>query len=278
MARTVSVRIRSEKSISELLLSKIDALGFDGILEHSPNDFEAFIAESDYLTKHLESPLMQLQKEFSVQMDLTLIEQQNWNETWESSFEPVEISGKLLIRAPFHKTKQELPLEIIIEPKMSFGTGHHGTTHLMAEMLLDMDLKNKTVLDAGAGTGILSILSEHLGARKVVGFDLEKWAFENARENARLNGCLNTHFYLSDASGLPFGEKYFDITLANITKNVLKEDIPLYLNYLRPNGTLVISGFFETDIEEMAQFSKNLGMEVKKTTMKNNWAAIQLSH
>lgn len=277
MPNSIAVRIQSEIPISEVFLWELDMLGFEGIIEHSEKELEAYISATDFTLNALESKLSVLAQKFSLKFETSIVKQQNWNQTWESSFEPVEIDAKLRIRAPFHKPDLQFPVEILIEPKMSFGTGHHGTTHLMAQMLLDLDLQGKSVLDAGSGTGILSILSEKLGAAKVIGFDVEEWAFSNAVENAKLNHCHNTGFHLSDASGLPFGEKYFDIILANITKNVLKEDIPLYLNYLRPNGALVISGFFEADINEMAQFSKELGIEVKRTTMKNNWAAIQLS-
>lgn len=159
---------------------------------------------------------------------------------------------------------------------MSFGTGHHATTYQMAQLMLQKQIQGQYVLDAGCGTGLLSILAEKLGAKKVSGFDVEDWAFNNSLENLKLNNCTKTNVFKGDAQKLPYDQKDYDLILANITKNILKEDIPVYLNCLRPGGTLMISGFFEEDIQEMVYFSKNLGLEVIKTKTKNNWAALEL--
>jgi ribosomal protein L11 methyltransferase len=223
----------------------------------------------------IEKGIEQLMREFSFEYSVKTIPEQNWNAEWESSFEPVLIEDKIRIRADFHKPSPKNVLDIIIEPKMSFGTGHHGTTYLMSKFLLDLDIKDKTVLDAGSGTGILSIISEKLGAKKTIGFDIEEWAYNNSLENAELNKSEKIEFYKSDASALPFGEKDFDIILANITKGILKEDIPVYLNYLKGNGTLVISGFFENDIPEMEQFLIDNNLIIEAKAVKNNWACIK---
>ncbi len=278
MTTFLSIRIRSEKELPEQLSSELDQLGFDGIIEHNENDLEAFIDESLFDKIGAFNELDRLKNDFQLEIQISELEEKNWNETWESSFEPVEIERKLRIRAPFHSFSPDFDIDILIEPKMSFGTGHHGTTFLMAQLLLEYNPAGKNVLDAGSGTGLLAILAEKLGASKVTGFDIEDWAFNNSVENLELNNCTNTSVFKGDANGLPYDQSYFDLIVANITKNILKEDIPVYLNYLRPGGTLMISGFFEEDMAEMTNFSKKLGLEVTKTKTKNNWAAIELKN
>ena len=272
-----SIKVKAKAENLDILIALMEDLGFEGFLEENSKEFSAFIPSKDYIAKKLSDSLNLLKTQFDFEYTLLEIEEENWNAKWESSFEPVEISSKLRIKAPFHSTINGFDIEIVIEPKMSFGTGHHSTTYLMSECMFDVDIKDKVVLDAGSGTGLLAILAEKLGAKKVVGFDIEEWAFKNSLENQILNACKKVSFFQSDARGLPFGEKQFDIVLANITKNILKEDIPLYLNHLRPKGDLLISGFFELDIKEMEKFTKPLGLEVVKTAVKNNWAVIQLS-
>ncbi len=276
MPEFYSLRIKSENPLPEYLSIDFDKYGFEGIIEHSENEIEAFIKAEDY-GKHLETEFLRaFANQKDIQISFSKVEEKNWNETWESSFETVLIENRLRIRAPFHPESDKFDIEILIEPKMSFGTGHHATTFQMAQLMLQKNLNGLNVLDAGCGTGLLSILAEKLGANKVTGFDVEDWAFNNSLENLKLNNCTKTNVFKGDAQKLPYDQKDYDLIMANITKNILKEDIPVYLNYLRPGGTLMISGFFEEDIPEMAYFSKNLGLEVIKTKTKNNWAALEL--
>ncbi|MEQ8358970.1 MAG: 50S ribosomal protein L11 methyltransferase [Cytophagales bacterium] len=276
MPEFYSLRIISDNPLPQYLYTHLDKYGFEGIIEYSENEIEAFI-RSEHFKKDLESDfLKEITKDEGIQVNISKVEEKNWNETWESSFEAIEIENRLRIRAPFHPASDKFAIEIIIEPKMSFGTGHHATTYQMAQLMLQKQLQGQYVLDAGCGTGLLSILAEKLGAKKVSGFDVEDWAFNNSLENLKLNKCTKTNVFKGDAQKLPYDQKDYDLILANITKNILKEDIPVYLNCLRPGGTLMISGFFEEDIQEMVYFSKNLGLEVIKTKTKNNWAALEL--
>ncbi|QNL21380.1 50S ribosomal protein L11 methyltransferase [Hyphobacterium sp. CCMP332] len=276
MPEFYSLRIKSDNPLPEYLSILLDNYGFEGIIEHSDNEIEAFIRSEHFKKDIISDFLKEFTNDEGIQVNISKVEEKNWNETWESSFEAIEIDNKLRIRAPFHPTSDKFDIEIIIEPKMSFGTGHHATTYQMAQLMLQKHIEDQYVLDAGCGTGLLSILAEKLGAKKVSGFDVEEWAFNNSLENLKLNNCTKTNVFKGDAQKLPYDQKDYDLILANITKNILKEDIPVYLNCLRPGGTLMISGFFEEDIPEMQYFSKNLGLEVIKTKTKNNWAALEL--
>jgi ribosomal protein L11 methyltransferase len=275
MSDYTSIELNYSQLDTEIFISHLDEMGFEGIIENDDNKIEAFLPSDQFKNLEIAKGIEQLKKEFSFEYSIKTIPEQNWNAEWESSFEPVLIEDKIRIRADFHEPSPKNVFDIVIEPKMSFGTGHHGTTYLMSKILLDLDIKDKTVLDAGSGTGILSIISEKLGAKKTIGFDIEEWAYNNSLENAELNKSEKIEFYKSDASALPFGEKDFDIILANITKGILKEDIPVYLNYLKGNGTLVISGFFENDIPEMEQFLIDNNLIIEAKAVKNNWACIK---
>lgn len=187
------------------------------------------------------------------------IEAQNWNAVWESNFKEVEVDGKVLIRAPFHKARPHYNgLEIIIQPKMSFGTGHHATTQLMVEMLFRSQLKGKRVLDMGSGTGVLAIVAAKLGAESVLAVEIDEMAEESVRENIVLNGVTDiVESVCSDASAIE-GKK-FDMILANINRNVLLADMAAYTSTLSAGGELFLSGFFEEDVAILAKKAKSLG-------------------
>lgn len=275
MSDYTSVFFKVSEEKKELLSAFIDDLGFEGIIDHEENGIEAFIPSELFDKESLSNNL----KDFDEHLDFNLsqIKERNWNETWESNFQPVIIDDSVLIKASFHESDKKYPYVINIDPKMSFGTGHHATTSLVMSEMLEMDLNEKRVLDAGTGTGILAILAEKKGGIDIDAFDIEEWAYENALENVALNECESISVYQSDASALPFRSEKYDLIIANITLNILKADIPVYLNYLSSNGTLIISGFMEENISEMQAFIKNRGLEVKNTKVKNNWACMSLS-
>jgi ribosomal protein L11 methyltransferase len=202
------------------------------------------------------------------------IETQNWNAVWESQFDPVEVEGKLVIRAPFHDAAGDEVREIVIMPKMSFGTGHHATTWLMSAEMMDHDFAGKRVLDMGSGTGVLAILAAKLGAGSVTAVDIDSWAFDNSRENIAANGVEGVvKPVLGDASAIR-GERY-DTVLANINRNILLADMPAYVAAMNPDGgELIVSGIFESDIEAIERRAVELGLWPAGQRLKDGWAVV----
>lgn len=207
---------------------------------------------------------------FKFEMEIEIIPDQNWNEVWEKNyFKPLLISERCLIRAPFHTEYPETEYEIIIEPNMAFGTGNHETTTLMAEEILKLDLRGKSVLDMGCGTGILAILASMRGAKNITAIDFDKWSFEGTVENARVNNIANIEAYLGDASLLI--DQQFDVIFANIQKNVITRDLSNYNKVLKPGGTIFLSGFYNFDVADIRKVAENLGLSQIGLQEKNNW-------
>ncbi|MEM7108720.1 MAG: 50S ribosomal protein L11 methyltransferase, partial [Bacteroidota bacterium] len=197
----------------------------------------------------------------------------NWNEEWEKNYDPISVDNQIYIRATFHDPKPQFPYEVVINPRMSFGTGHHSTTYLMLKNQLDIEHQDKRVLDAGTGTGILAIMAEKLGASEVIAYDNNTWSIENAPENLQLNECENITILEGTIDTLHL-EGAFDIVLANITKNVLLEEMSRYVDFLSPEGLLLLSGFYKSDAKEVLTCAMRLGLEQKKKTVKNDWCSI----
>jgi ribosomal protein L11 methyltransferase len=210
--------------------------------------------------------------EFSIGFSKKEIAQTNWNSEWEKNFEAIQVDDLVSIRAPFHEDKK-LQYDIIIEPKMSFGTGHHETTHMMIQHLLTLDLENKSTLDMGCGTGILAILAEMKGAKPLDGIDIDNWCYLNSIENAERNNCKHITFYEGDASLL--SDQKYDVIIANINRNILLNDMKTYTNCLLENGVLLLSGFYKEDIPTIdAEVSKH-GLQLQKTIERNNWVSLR---
>ena len=207
---------------------------------------------------------------FSVVTENELIPDKNWNEVWEKNyFKPLLIGNRCLVRAPFHTEFEPAEFELVIEPKMAFGTGNHETTTLVAEQILNMDLAGKTVLDMGCGTGILGMLASLKGAKSVNAIDIDTWSFESTVENARLNNILNLEAKLGDASLL--GSETFEIIFANIHKNVIINDLPVYESVLQSEGKLYLSGFYTHDMADVKAKAESLGLVDSGFQEKNNW-------
>jgi ribosomal protein L11 methyltransferase len=258
---------------SDILIAALGEIGFESFVEND-NGFEAYISEDQEKTIDLKELSFE---DFKFSFEKDKIEQVNWNEEWEKNFEPVLVEDLLLIRAPFHAPVKNVKHEIVIVPKMSFGTGHHDTTWLMCKQLFDLDLKNKSVLDMGTGTGILAIVAKKLGASPIVGIDIDEWSAENAKENCIANDCAEIEIRLGDKDLLS-DYKEFDVILANINKNVLKIQLPFYSKLLKQNGTLLMSGFFTTDVDELEKFANKHGLKLMERYAKNNWAVMKLGH
>jgi len=213
---------------------------------------------------------------FSVVTENEIIPDKNWNEVWEKNyFKPLLIGNRCLVRAPFHTEYEPAEFELVIEPKMAFGTGNHETTTLVAEQILNMDLAGKTVLDMGCGTGILGMLASLKGAKSLTAIDIDTWSFESTVENARLNNILNLEAKLGDASLL--GKETFEIIFANIHKNVIINDLPVYESVLRSGGKLYLSGFYTHDMPDVKAKAESLGLVDSGFQEKNNWVVYAFS-
>lgn len=256
---------------TEILIAELGDAGFESFVENDEG-VTAYIQKSEWTASCLDDLFILKNDEFRISYDREEIEQVNWNEEWEKNFRPIEVDGECTVRAPFH-TVPATKYDIVIEPKMSFGTGHHETTHMMIQHLLKLDLKGKKVLDMGCGTGVLAILAEKRGASEADAIDIDNWCYQNSLENVERNGCEHISVYEGDASLLD-GRQY-DVIIANINRNILLNDIPEYAECLRPDGTLLLSGFYKDDIplidELCVKFSLNFVGELEK----NHWVALK---
>jgi ribosomal protein L11 methyltransferase len=255
-------------------MAELGQAGFETFLE-TESGFEAYVEMEMYDKDIVES----IKEKYSAQTPVVFvqdrIQKQNWNEVWEKSYEPIIVEDRCIIRAAFHKIDKKYPYELIITPKMSFGTGHHQTTYLMIKNQMDIEHRGKRVMDAGCGTAILSIMACKLGAKEVEAFDIDEWSVSNGHENIEVNGCKNIHQQQGKLSDLKFSGT-FDIILANINKNVLLDEINLYKKYLTPTGLLVLSGFFTEDIPDLLTEGSKYNLHELKRDERENWAALVL--
>ncbi len=264
----------------EIISAYLAEFGFEGSAEDET--IKAYMPEngiSDEEIKILMDELIEKNLCFDEYM-VDLIKPKNWNEEWEKNyFQPILIGNQCLIKSSFHKTDLKARYEIIIDPKMSFGTGHHETTSMMAEYLLELDLKDKTVLDMGTGTGILGILASMIGCKKVVGIDNDSWCYENAQENIENNKITNFEMILGDAGMLKPHLGEFDLVIANINRHILMADIKYFVRSMKPGAILLLSGFFLDDLPEIEEECKKYNLTFMEKKMKKNWvcAKFQLS-
>lgn len=266
----------------EILIAELGEIGFDSFSEEE-NLLLAYIPEYTY-NEHAVHRIIQKYPELTgLNFDIVSLPEKNWNEVWESNYKPVLVAGRCLIRAPFHPSWEDMSheaktmghkasgIEIIIEPKMSFGTAHHETTALMIELLLEEHLVGDSVLDMGCGTGVLAILAAKLGARKVVAIDNDPWAATNAKENKERNNCPSVDVILGEALNIP--DDGFDLILANINRNILMEQIPVYACRIRPGGRIFLSGFMPDDLQGIEICAVNNGFRAAGVRTRNNWVA-----
>jgi ribosomal protein L11 methyltransferase len=253
----------------DFIISLLADAGFEGF-EELDSSVKAFISKSA-LDEETVSDILRQNNLGDIEYKSSSIEPKNWNEEWEKNFEPVLIAGRVRIRAPFHGP-QPADYELLIEPKMSFGTGHHPTTSLMIQQMLAMDMKGKKVADFGCGTGILAILADKLGAASVLAIDHEEWAVENSKENAVRNNATKVKVLSADSMDGSGGG--FDIMLANINRNVIMNNLPSWRNFLMPDGVLLVSGILLTDIEDISDMAVRSGFSVVKVLTEQAWASI----
>jgi ribosomal protein L11 methyltransferase len=256
----------------EILFAKMGQIGFEGFVEGN-DDIQAFINEEAYVADDLNMLIDELAAlNIKVQYRFHRTEDQNWNEEWEKKFDPVVIDERVLIRAPFHDSSGDLECTLVIEPKMSFGTGHHHTTKLMIREMGNHSLEGKKILDMGCGTGVLGIYACKQGAARVLGVDNDQWAYENALENIKRNGVANMEVRLGDVGVLY--KDTFDMILANITRNTLVRDMSVYTEHLLDQGMMVISGILAEDVQFVLNEAYRCKLKHLSTGEESNWISL----
>ncbi len=269
----LNLTIQPLKAGREVTLAVLSELGFESFVE-TDLGLEAYIQEQDWQADLLDHLYPLAENGFDIVWSLTAIPPENWNAVWESDFQPIVIENQCAVRADFH-APIDVPYELVITPKMSFGTGHHQTTYMMLNNLLQHPPKGHTLLDMGCGTGVLAILAEKLGAVDVDAIDVEPWCFENTAENIKTNGCKNIVATEGDSKCIP--TKIYDTILANINMNVLLLDIPLFSKQLKDNGALFLSGFYTQDIPAIEAKANQNGLQLVAFQEKDNWVSAHFS-
>ena len=264
------VEIKCNPDFIEILIAELSEANYDSFWEKD-DGFIAYIEDQQFEEKGLRE-LNVKYPEANISYSFAGLESKNWNEEWEKNFQPIIIANKCYVRSTFHDKKPEIPLEIVIEPKMSFGTGHHATTSMMLEHLLEIDLTGKRLMDVGCGTAILSIAASKLGANPIFAFDIDDWAVDNSVENLQINHIRNIIILKGTIADFQISSK-FDVVLANITKNVILEETEKYFRVLEPDGLLILSGFYEADLKDIEDKLKQYGFLKRNLKVKDNWAS-----
>lgn len=254
----------------EVLIAELAEMGFESFVEE-PDGLKAYISGDGPDDAEIRSLAVFSLPETTVSFEKSLIPRENWNAKWESDFNPIFVDDRVSVRAPFHP-ETGADFDLVIQPKMSFGTGHHETTWLMLRCMCDLDFAGKDVLDMGSGTGVLAILAEKLGAKSITAIDIDDWAKENAEENALLNHCVRIRALIGDAELLT--PNAYDIILANINRNVLVADMPAYVKSMRDRGDIILSGFFCSDIPRLRAETEKHGFELINEWNRGDWACL----
>ena len=249
--------------------------------------FESFVPDETGLTAYIKAEmfsddkLAEVVSDFPFECDIkpkaTVVEGQDWNKEWEKNyFQPIVIDDKCVIHSSFHKDIPECRYDIVIDPKMAFGTGHHSTTSLILRQLLSMNLQGRNVVDMGTGTGILAILAAMRGAKRIDAIEIDEFAYTNACENLRLNNAELVDIHLGDAALLS-NIKDVDLFIANINRNIITADLPAYVSTLASGATMLLSGFYESDIPVILETATPLGLEYLSHSVDNNWSCLKLT-
>lgn len=266
-----SFKIAPLQPWSEILMAQLIEIGFDSFTEEL-DGILGYIPEESFNEYSLKSLPLMSSPEVEISYTYQPMPNINWNEEWEKNFSPINIEEKVLIRAEFHEPRPDLH-EIIIQPKMSFGTGHHPTTHLMIQQMLDMDFTDKKVLDMGCGTSVLAIYAKQRGANEVTAIDIDEWSVENSIENAERN---SVQLNISQGTAESLGAESYDIILANINRNILISDIPTYVSVLKDKGQLLLSGLCFFDVEDILQVCNKQGLKLTHQQQREEWCSLLL--
>jgi ribosomal protein L11 methyltransferase len=265
--------ITCKNELKEILTAELGYLPYEGFIEQE-DGITVYIPEELYDAEPWQEVLDKYEIKAS-EIATKKIPQQNWNAQWEASFQPIQIDDKIIVRAPFHEPPQPFVYDLLIQPKMSFGTGHHETTRLMMKNMLGMTFNNQTVFDFGCGTGILAVLAEKMGAKSIYAIDIDEWAFDNVGENVTLNQCKHIQYERGDLSLA--AHQTFDIVLANINKNVLMASFKSLTTITKPGGHVLISGFYTHDVDDLLEEATQHGFKLITTEQENQWVSLLLS-
>ncbi len=269
----VDIRLNPVAPFADILVARLNEIDFESYAEDETG-VKAYVQTHLMNEDAVKDIITEVAELCKLSYTVKGIKQENWNKYWENNFEPVHINDQCVIRAHFHDTFSNKEYELIITPKMSFGTGHHETTSLVMNEMFSIDFTGKSVLDMGSGTGVLAILASKLGASSLVGIDSDQWAYENAVENGVLNSVSNIDFIHGDADSI--GDVKFDVILANINRNIILKDIMAYVRAMNQSSQILFSGFLEEDIPLILEKSEQLGLELVVSKHKNKWQMLHL--
>ena len=256
----------------DILIYELGEVLFESF-EDTENGLHAYVPEKEFNEDNILAIEKKFQEHIS-KLEVEFIQAQNWNANWEANFDPVLVGKQLMIKAPFHDADDSFDYVIEIQPKMSFGTGHHETTRLISTFLLNETSIPEVVLDMGCGTGVLTILAEKLGAKSLTGIDIEDWAYENSIENAERNDCKNIKFLHGGIEQIP--NQDFGLILANINKNILLQQMDTFYNRMIDGAKLILSGFYQSDVQDLVTFGEKLGFTYVKEENIQSWAMLVL--
>lgn len=269
----VDIRLKEVNPFADILVAKLNEVEFESYSEYEEG-VKAYVKTTLFNENAVRDIIIEVAELTKLSYTISKIKHKNWNQKWESNFNPVHINHQCVIRAHFHESFPNKKYDLIITPKMSFGTGHHETTSLMMEKMFDIDFKNKSVLDIGTGTGVLAILASKLGANTLVGIDINQWSYDNAIENSKLNNILNIEFIQGTINKIQ--NRCFDIILVNINRNIILNNIESYVNSMKKNAELLLSGFLKADIPLILNKSEQLGLKLYCSKNKNKWQMLHL--
>ena len=269
----IDIRLKPVVPFADILVARLNEFEFESYCEDETG-VKAYVQTHLLDESAVKEIINEVEKLCELSFTITKVKQENWNKKWENNFEPVHINDKCVIRAHFHAAFTDIKHEIIITPKMSFGTGHHETTSLVMNEMFGIEFTDKSVLDMGSGTGVLAILAAKLGATSLIGIDFDEWAYENAVENAEINAISTISFIHGDADAI--GDAIFDIILANINRNIILQDIATYVKAMNTKSEIIFSGFLKEDIPLILEKSEQLGLELVVSKHKNKWQMLHL--
>jgi ribosomal protein L11 methyltransferase len=269
----VELEIQTDSDFSEILMAELGEAGFESFVE-TDEGLLAYIQEEDFDEAKISEIVTRYQEITPITTSWKSLERKNWNEEWEKSYEPIEVGNQVRVRATFHEPNPTFKYDLLIQPKMSFGTGHHETTWLVMNEQLSLPHNGLSIMDVGCGTGILAILAYKLGATKLLGFDIDEWAVENTQENFAMNNLpKEAEVFQGTIDGVS-SELSFGGILANINRNILLAEIPKYVSHLKAGGWLVTSGFYETDQADIERCAEENGLKKIRSNTRNQWATV----